>query len=619
MAARAAVVTGTLIRPGMSLNHRIYSRENIGAAVAGMKKAIETGGLPLTMATSHGAAYNDDALDTVGRITSVEQQEDGSATFEADVPDTSKGRDIAALVTGPKPFIKGISIRGRWTGDVVPAVGPNGEEAVTSDGLEIHGVDFTHRPGVEGAEITGARLAEAQVQDPSLIFESAEDFEFIDETGEPTATISETVDSETDALDRLHEIRESIDAAIAETPAPTPGGNYADPGYKADKKKRYPLGDQAQARAAWSYINMPKNQSGYTSAQLKRIKSKIKSAAKKFGIDIAKESAELAQEFTDLLEAYASSSFDNGAASISVSGYTDDAGKLAALGQRLALAAQGALYIVDPDADGDVDLVMPDGSTDSSSESGLDDDDDNNMSPNLNNSHLCTLCGGVLPDQAMFCPTCGQPVPTAESNDSAPDQTINEEATVPTDETIESTEATEVEAAPAITQSDVDAAVQAALEAAGVKPAVESDELIAARKLIADADAAKPAAAVESAATEGAPEAPAAVAAPVAEALTAERVQEMIAEAAKTAREEAIAEAVATFREAGGARKGLVNTAPAHPGAETSESSTFDAADMARMSNDEFRSRAWEAWESNLPSHLRSKLAEADAGYGAGR
>lgn len=57
---------------------------------------------------------------------------------------------------------------------------------------------------------------------------------------------------------------------------------YADPGYQADKKKRYPLtADKVQA--AWAYINQSKNQKPYTSAQLSSIKSKIKSAMAKFG------------------------------------------------------------------------------------------------------------------------------------------------------------------------------------------------------------------------------------------------------------------------------------------------------------------------------------------------
>lgn len=59
---------------------------------------------------------------------------------------------------------------------------------------------------------------------------------------------------------------------------------YADPGYQADKQKRYPLDSAAHCRAAWSYINMPKNASQYSSAHLAEIKGRIKAAGKKYGI-----------------------------------------------------------------------------------------------------------------------------------------------------------------------------------------------------------------------------------------------------------------------------------------------------------------------------------------------
>lgn len=63
---------------------------------------------------------------------------------------------------------------------------------------------------------------------------------------------------------------------------PKEKGKYADPvNYK------YPIDTEEHVRAAWSYINMPKNQKGYSSEQLAAIKGRIKRAAKKFGIDIS--------------------------------------------------------------------------------------------------------------------------------------------------------------------------------------------------------------------------------------------------------------------------------------------------------------------------------------------
>src|SRR5271165_7174207 len=52
-------------------------------------------------------------------------------------------------------------------------------------------------------------------------------------------------------------------------------GQFADPGFQPDKKKRYPLDTERHIRAAWSYIHMPRNSSKYDSKQLAHIKSKI--------------------------------------------------------------------------------------------------------------------------------------------------------------------------------------------------------------------------------------------------------------------------------------------------------------------------------------------------------
>jgi HK97 family phage prohead protease len=62
---------------------------------------------------------------------------------------------------------------------------------------------------------------------------------------------------------------------------------YADPGYQKDGKKRYPIDTKAHAKAAWSYISMPKNQKGYSAEQVGSIKGRIRSALKKFGVDVS--------------------------------------------------------------------------------------------------------------------------------------------------------------------------------------------------------------------------------------------------------------------------------------------------------------------------------------------
>jgi len=68
---------------------------------------------------------------------------------------------------------------------------------------------------------------------------------------------------------------------------PASQAHYADPGYQADGKKRYPLDSEAHCRAAWSYINQQDNAAKYSPEQLAKIKSRIKAAGKKYGIDFA--------------------------------------------------------------------------------------------------------------------------------------------------------------------------------------------------------------------------------------------------------------------------------------------------------------------------------------------
>jgi hypothetical protein len=66
-----------------------------------------------------------------------------------------------------------------------------------------------------------------------------------------------------------------------------PYGNvkYADEGMQPDGKSRYPLNTEAHCRAAWAYINMPKNAAKYDAKQLKTIKDRIIKAGKEYGVD----------------------------------------------------------------------------------------------------------------------------------------------------------------------------------------------------------------------------------------------------------------------------------------------------------------------------------------------
>jgi hypothetical protein len=152
---------------------------------------------------------------------------------------------------------------------------------------------------------------------------------------------------------------------------------YADPGYQADKKARYPLDSKAHARAAYSYISMPKNAKAYTGPQLKRIKGRIMAALKKFGVTVSAESvgwtfdepilvSEALAEHLGMSSCAGSWSVraSNGPVDICLSSYSMDPEDLDIILRAAADAACKALAALDPDMDGDVDLPGVSGDTD---------------------------------------------------------------------------------------------------------------------------------------------------------------------------------------------------------------------------------------------------------------
>lgn len=576
ISTKAATIGGTFLRPGVSKNKRLYTKENIGKAVARMNESIQSGkGLKLNMATSHAKAYEDDALSTVGIITKVWQEEDGSAKFDADILNTSRGRDIAVGAVGGA--LKGISIRGGWMSAPVK-VEYESETVTTSSDMSVVGIDFTHRPGVEGAEVEYASFVESvEKNDPNAIFESLDDVSVLEVFEEEDPRTEEDV------------IREAVSDAvqtILEAADKTPYGDvkYADPGYQSDKKKRYPINTEAHVRAAWAYINVASNASAYSSSQLARVKSRIKSAAKKFGINVTEDFENLVSDMQDIIEAYVSMSIDNGAGTVNVSGYTNDAGKLHAVAMRVAATAITALTTLDPDADGDIDI--PGGDTDS---------DVNPTKESVVDGSTCLLCSAPLVEGNLYCPMCGSPVPTAESPDSENVQTNKENAMTASNETqaevvVETAPAT----APALTAADIATIVA---EAIAVSKAADAAALAEATA-IADAEAA---AVAEAAAIEAAKP----------KTYTLEETQAMIAEAAKQAVAEAAAVAVADYRGGNVTRKGVVGTSQVAAGFSLSEDDELDPAALAEMSPSDFRKVSGAAW-SNQPS-FRARFAKADA------
>lgn len=349
MAARIGTITGIAIVPGVSRNGRLYTAETIGRAVARAQARIEEDGAPLTMLTHHAA--DDDSTQIVGRLTGINQLDDGSAAYTADLADTDEARKIAALVDTRKgpAFLKGVSIRGAWVGRVRKQAGPEGTPVETADDLELDGLDFTRKPGVVGARVDSFTPAEA-----SAPTETAPDGRVLITESVQEALVTATI--------------EEADTPKAQKPA-ADDGPYADPGYQADKKKRYPLDTKARAKSAWSYISQPDNARLYTSAQLKRVKQRITKALKGFGVQVAAQEGWLIEPAAAVTETLAECwgmdskdagnlyvSLTNGPTTVTVTSYSLDPHDLAAVGRAAMAGASQTLLDLDPDMDADVDV-----------------------------------------------------------------------------------------------------------------------------------------------------------------------------------------------------------------------------------------------------------------------
>ncbi|MGH2897012.1 MAG: DUF6582 domain-containing protein [Solirubrobacteraceae bacterium] len=346
MSNTIATISGVFLTPGASRNRRLYTPEVISKTVRRMQERIEDPtGLPITVRTHHEAG--DDSTRIVGRIKSVTTDESGAARYKADLYDTATGRDIANLVTGDQPALRSVSIHGYWLGEV-RRVSHDGQTVETADDLEVDSVDMTATPGVVGA-VLDIR--------PSIARESTAVRTPISEAYEAKVAVPDDDMGEKGAP----ALKSGKDAAPQ-----TKAKSYADPGYQDDGAKRYALDTRSQVKAAWSYINMPKNAKLYTAGQLAKVKGRIKAAAKKFGIKISDDENWLmdrgpVEEFYGddgmATAARFCVSISNGAVDIMVSSYSVDPADLDVIARKAMDGACQALLGMDPDQDGDIDIT----------------------------------------------------------------------------------------------------------------------------------------------------------------------------------------------------------------------------------------------------------------------
>ncbi|MCD2193511.1 zinc ribbon domain-containing protein [Actinomycetospora endophytica] len=373
-------IDATFLAPGISHNNREYTPDLIGKAGQRLiERLADPGGLPVTVLTHHGAG--DDSAQIAGRIATAALDENGVLSGSVILADTVAGRDMLALTTpdeSGRRFLDSMSIRGYWLGDV-RTEDREGRTVMTGDDLEIDGVDFTATPGVDAARLAQARrdAEEARGTGRTPLYES----------------IGHAV---------VHE--------ASDPQKPHGDVTYADPGYQDDGKKRYPLDTKGHTRSAWAYVSMPKNAAKYSSSQLSSVKSKIKAAAKKFGIKLASETklAEACGQLDELTEAYMAISAMNGPADVNVSAYGIDNLDLTAVAAKLGQATSAALLTLDPDQDNDIDLDDAEGEVDDTEPA----DDDAVTS-------ICADCGAEIPNDAKFCPSCGAQITDDSDTESA--------------------------------------------------------------------------------------------------------------------------------------------------------------------------------------------------------
>lgn len=158
--------------------------------------------------------------------------------YEADPVDTSYGRDIRALADAK--VLGGVSI------GFVPVK----EEWRDEDGNPSDKYNGTHRILREIKLVEISAVTNPAYKDTSIM-----------------------------ARDELLAERETR----AGNPKPYGDVKYADP-----KNGKYPVDTEKHARAAWSYINMPKNAEKYplNGVTLSEVKSRIKAALKHFGVEV---------------------------------------------------------------------------------------------------------------------------------------------------------------------------------------------------------------------------------------------------------------------------------------------------------------------------------------------
>lgn len=163
--------------------------------------------------------------------------------------------------------------------------------------LKVHELGPVVNPAYQGTDVSVRSADELTDEDKAALIAEYQRTMVAPEDFERSATFAELVDADEEgraaASAYLAALRElDIDGADImyrgdDPKKPYGDVEYADPGYQKDKKKRYPIDTKEHAKAAWSYINKASNAAKYSADQLAKIKDKIQTALKGFGVQVS--------------------------------------------------------------------------------------------------------------------------------------------------------------------------------------------------------------------------------------------------------------------------------------------------------------------------------------------
>jgi len=130
-------------------NNRIYPKKVLDTAITALQSRIEKGAVKMSLDHPDWMGKNADCAAIMTKLTPV--QDDGYSYYEAQIVDTTKGKDLKAILNGGGTV--GVSTRGRGASACDQEwPGFPGKFEVISEGFKLDTVDFADNPSVGETE-----------------------------------------------------------------------------------------------------------------------------------------------------------------------------------------------------------------------------------------------------------------------------------------------------------------------------------------------------------------------------------------------------------------------------------------------------------------------------------